>query len=70
MSYTCQNCGLAADNPSDLCNPQEKEQDSKICGASAVEVCQGSVPNMQYSCDACGSVSAKAEHLCSPSALR
>jgi hypothetical protein len=54
MTYTCQNCGSAADNPSDLCNPQAKEQDSKICGASAVEVCAGKVSSMQYTCDACG----------------
>jgi hypothetical protein len=70
MTYTCQNCGSAADNPSDLCNPQAKEQDSKICGASAVEVCAGKVSSMQYTCDACGSVSATPEHLCSPSLLR
>ncbi|EKD38777.1 MAG: hypothetical protein ACD_75C00612G0004 [uncultured bacterium] len=70
MSYTCQNCGAAADDSSNLCNPTSEELDSKFCGAPAVQVCEDKLMSMQYSCDACGSVSADPEHLCNPSKIK
>ena len=70
MSYTCQNCGVTADNNSDLCNPTSEKLDTRFCGASSIQICDGKLPSMQYSCDACGSVSADAEHLCNPSKIR
>lgn len=70
MSYTCQNCGVSAEESSSLCNPTNEELDSKFCGASSVLVCDGQLSSMQYSCDACGSVSADPEHLCNPSKIR
>jgi len=70
MAYTCQNCGVTADNHSDLCNPTGEKLDNRFCGASSIQICDGKLSSMQYSCDACGSVSADAEHLCNPSKLK
>lgn len=69
MTYTCQNCGSAADNSSSLCNPTSEERENKFCGIPADEVCEEKLPTMKYSCEACGSVSADAEHLCEPSMI-
>lgn len=70
MAYTCQNCGVTADNSSNLCNPSSDELDTRFCGASSIHVCESQLPSMQYTCDACGSVSADAEHLCNPSRIK
>lgn len=69
MSYTCQNCGTAADDYTSLCNPTSEKIDNKFCGAPAVQVCKDKLKSMQYSCDACGSVSAEADNLCKPSRI-
>ncbi len=68
--YTCQNCGATADDSSSLCKPTSEELDSKLCGVPATQVCEDKVTTMKYSCDACGSVSAFVECLCSPSVIR
>lgn len=70
MAYTCQNCGVTADNSNDLCNPGSEELDTRFCGATSVQICESKIPSMQYTCDACGSVSADAEHLCNPSRIK
>ena len=70
MSYTCQNCGAAADDFSSLCNPTSEEFDAKFCGAPALQVCEEKLDSMKYSCDACGSVSAEAANLCNPSPIK
>ena len=70
MAYTCQNCGVTADNYSDLCNPTSEKLDNRFCGASSVEICDGKLSSMKYSCDACGSVSADADRLCNPTEVR
>lgn len=70
MSYTCQNCGVVAEEESRLCNPTSEELDNKFCGAPAVQVCEDKIENMKYSCDACGSVSAEADNLCNPTMIR
>lgn len=69
MNYTCQNCGSTADNFSDLCNPTTRELDSKFCGASQGEVCDGKIASVKYSCDTCGSVSVEADDLCNPNRI-
>jgi len=68
--YTCQNCGATADTSSSLCKPTSGEFESKFCGAPAEQVCEEKIKTMKYSCDACGSVSADAEHLCNPSLIK
>lgn len=70
MAYTCQNCGVTADNSSALCNPGSEELETRFCGSSSDQVCESKLPSMQYTCDACGSVSADAEHLCNPSRIK
>ena len=71
MAFTCQNCGVTAPMSSKLCNPTSEEVDSesKFCGTSADQVCQDQLKTMKYSCDACGSLSVDAEHLCNPSQI-
>ena len=70
MSYTCQNCGAAADDFSSLCNPTSEEFDAKFCGAPPLQVCEDKLDSMKYSCDACGSISAEAVNLCNPNPIK
>ena len=70
MAYTCQNCGAVADNFNELCNPTGEQLDTRFCGSSSVQICEGQLPSMQYACDACGSVSEDPEHLCNPSRIK
>jgi hypothetical protein len=67
MYYTCQDCGASADNQSSLCNPSMEVEKHKFCGVSPLLVCVEKRTSMKFICDACGSVSADAAHLCSPS---
>jgi len=69
MTYTCQNCGITADNSSSLCNPASEEL-GKFCGAPADQVCEEQLTAMNYVCSGCGSMSAEAEHLCDPELIR
>ena len=66
MTYTCQNCGVTAEDAGTLCKPTQEEQENKFCGAPPTQVCEDKRETMQYTCDSCGSVSADAEHLCNP----
>jgi len=70
MTYTCQNCGSAADNSSSLCNPVSEKFDTKFCGAPADQVCEEKLAAIKYVCAGCGSMSADAEHLCDPDLIR
>ena len=70
MAYTCQNCGASADAPTSLCKPINAEFESKFCGAPATQVCDDKLKTIQYACDSCGSVSADADRLCSPSMIK
>ena len=70
MAYTCQNCGVSAEESSRLCRPSSEELSNKFCGAPATQVCNSKLVEMKYSCDACGSVSANPETLCNPSQIR
>jgi len=70
MAYTCQNCGVSADTPNNLCDPINEEIGNKFCGNSADQVCNDTLGTMKYSCDTCGSIAADASHLCSPSRMR
>ena len=67
MTYTCQNCGSFAEEPSSLCKPVIEEPGSKLCGSSSGEICNGKLAEMKYTCEACGCISADADQLCSPS---
>ena len=69
ITYTCQNCGVTADNPSSLCNPTDVIADN-LCGISAHMVCEDKLTTMKYSCAACGRLSADAEHLCDPDLIK
>lgn len=70
MAYTCQNCGASADAPTSLCKPINAEFESKSCSAPATQVCGDQLKTIQYACDSCGSVSANADRLCSPSMIK
>ena len=65
MIYTCQNCGVAADISSNLCNPTDVIEDN-LCGISKDKVCEDKLMTMKYLCAACGKQSADAELLCDP----
>lgn len=78
MTYTCQNCGVTADNSSSLCNPIDVIKDN-LCGISADHfmdpsnttfehntVCEDKRTTMKYFCAACGRQSADDELLCDP----
>ena len=65
MNYTCQNCGVTADDSNSLCNPTDVIEDN-LCGLSEDKVCEGKLPNMQFTCAACGRLSADPELLCDP----
>ncbi len=69
MAYSCQNCGASAEESSKLCNPTSAELSTKFCGVPAGKVCNGKLAAMKYTCDACSSVSADPENLCSPSKI-
>jgi hypothetical protein len=56
MSYTCQNCGVTAEESSKLCNPASDMESGNLCGVPADKVCGGNMEQMKYACDACGSV--------------
>jgi hypothetical protein len=66
MTYTCQNCGIEADNSSSLCNPVNREFEGKACDISTAPVCGDKVDALKFSCDSCGRVSVNPEHLCNP----
>jgi len=66
MSYTCQNCGIEADDSKSLCNPISAELQGAFCGLSAAHVCEDKLKEMKFSCDACGRISPDSEHLCNP----
>jgi hypothetical protein len=70
MSYTCQNCGVTAEESSKLCNPASETESGNICGVSADKVCSGSMEEMKYTCGTCGSLSATFDNLCSPSEIK
>jgi hypothetical protein len=70
MSYTCQNCGVAADDSKSLCNPIREELQGTFCGLSAAPVCEDKLEAMKFSCDSCGRVSPDSEHLCNPVEIR
>lgn len=65
LAFTCQDCGVTADNSSSLCNPTEVIEDN-LCGISTGKVCEDKLTTMKYSCAACGRLSADAELLCDP----
>lgn len=70
MSYTCQNCGVTAEDSSKLCNPANEMESGNLCGVPADKVCSGNMEEMKYTCDSCGSVSASSDNLCSPSEIK
>jgi hypothetical protein len=47
MIYTCQNCGVAADTSSSLCNPTDVIEDN-LCGISRDKVCEDKLMTMKY----------------------
>ena len=69
MTYTCQNCGVEAEDASSLCKPVQEELTGKFCGISAAQICSDKLGAMKFSCDSCGRVSPDAEHLCNPSQI-
>lgn len=64
--FTCKNCGSTANDASRLCNPDFEVTPVKFCGSPSSEVCDGQKKAMKFSCDACGSLSASPDNLCSP----
>jgi DNA-directed RNA polymerase subunit RPC12/RpoP len=65
MTYTCKNCGITADDSSNLCNPTDVVEDN-LCGIAVDKVCEDKMTTMKYSCAACGKFSADPELLCDP----
>ena len=70
MAYTCQNCGIEADDSTNLCNPISEELIGTFCGLSETQVCEDKRAAMRFSCDTCGRVSPSSEHLCKPIDIR
>lgn len=64
--YTCRNCGVRDDNAENLCRPSAEQGDEKFCGSNALDVCDKKIVSMKFTCDACLSVSADPDKLCSP----
>ena len=54
---------------SELCHPTREKSRTKFCGANALKVCVTKRASMKYKCDACNSVAASADCLCSPSPI-
>jgi hypothetical protein len=70
MSYTCQNCGIEANESSSLCNPISEELEGKFCGITESPVCADKLEAMKFSCDSCGRLSPDSEHLCHPAEVK
>ena len=70
MAYTCQNCGIGADDSNSLCNPISEELIGSFCGLSAAQVCEDKRKAMKFSCESCGRVSPDSEHLCNPAEIK
>ena len=68
--YICQICGAIAMVSIKLCRPEQADAHRKFCGANALRVCADKLSSMKYKCDACNSVSANPDSLCSPSENR
>jgi len=65
MAYLCQNCGVVAEDSSNVCRPINEEYKKKSCSTFSAYVCDEKVSAMKYSCD-CGNISATPQHLCNP----
>lgn len=70
MIYTCQNCGVEAEDEFSLCNPISDGLEGKSCDIVAEPVCEDKREAMRFCCDACGRTSADSDYLCQPRDIR
>jgi hypothetical protein len=71
MAYSCQVCGLVANDPDSLCNPKEVDRkffkDAKVNRVGICEECESAA---EYFCPACGRLAADADLLCDAAPIR